>query len=94
MTKEIHGRSILIIGEQCIIVKAIANLCESLGITCIHKKNGANALKPLYTIKFDLIFTSIFNEDVDGVQIISSVKVSVNQEFLFGNLKLEKICGS
>ena len=26
--------------------------------------------------------------------IISSVKVSVNQEFLFGNLKLEKICGS
>ena len=69
-------KKIIMIGEDNILFKNIRNFCEEKGDSVIYRFSGADGMHQLLRAKFDLVICSLFMEEVDGVTLVQTLKLS------------------
>ncbi|MFT6633145.1 MAG: DNA-binding response OmpR family regulator [Bacteriovoracaceae bacterium] len=67
---------ILIVSETNIVTKSIIAFCKKHGDEIVHVRTGSEAMGELFNTKFDLFISSLIVEELDGFQMISTVKSS------------------
>lgn len=73
-TTSLKKLKVLVVDDEPAQIDLISELLKSKGITVFSTKNGKEALKKLENEKFDLVLTDIQMPQMNGFQLISSIR--------------------
>ena len=69
-----NRKRVLIIDDENVICKGCKMILSEMGYVCDHSLNGADGLKKVMELPYDVLLLDMKLKDMDGMEILETVK--------------------